>query len=144
MQQTIARGEVFESRLSFDFFVDELAAALAMLMPEVRVTALEGGVRLRRGSATAEVISNRPLVATVVLKQDCERVLGAGVAITAQGLNDLAADLVGFFCGASLVTLSIYPHVDPPRQTRTRPRRRGPYDAPLIPLPLDPPVKLRI
>ncbi len=129
-----------DSYLSGETFVDELAAALASLVPEVRLTGGEGAVRFTRGAANAELWWYRETVATVVLRIGCERVLGGGVPATPDGLNELAADLVGFFCGAPLTTLALFPRPEGERKPVVRPRRRGPYDAPLIPLPFDPQI----
>lgn len=138
MRASAARhDELTESQLSPETFVNELGGALAALVPEVRMTELSGGVRFGRGSASAEVWWYRRSVATVVLRHGSDRVLGGGVPATPDGLNALAADLVGFFCGAPLVTFELHPRPDGVRKPAARPRRRGPWDAPLIPLPFD-------
>jgi hypothetical protein len=141
MRSTIARRDDLDgSGLSTETFVDELVAALSALVPEVRVVYLADGIRCGRGAVTADLSWQRSSIATVVLRHGYERVLGAGVPATPDGLNELAADLVGFFCGAPLTTLALFPHPDgAPRKPVARPRRRGPWDAPLIPLPFDPP-----
>ncbi|HEX3548931.1 MAG TPA: hypothetical protein VHT53_01050 [Candidatus Elarobacter sp.] len=144
MRATVTRRDDACEDISFELFATELVGALATLLPEVRAVAREGGLRFGRGSATVELTLQRASAATVVFRQGCERVLGAGVPLSAEGLNDLAADLVGFFCGASLTTLSLFPRTEPVCKPRARPRRRGPYDAPLIPLPFEPPIKLRL
>ena len=131
--------EIGVASLSSETFVDELVLALAALVPEVRVVYSVDGVRLGRGAISAELAWHRIATATVVLRHGCERVLGGGVPATPDGLNELAADLVGFFCGAPLTTLALFPHEGAPRKPVARPRRRGPWDAPLIPLPFDPP-----
>jgi hypothetical protein len=141
MRSTAARHDELDgSGISAEMFVDELIVALAALVPEVRVTFLADGVRFTRGAVIAELSWHRASTATVVLRHGYERVLGGGVPATPDGLNELAADLVGFFCNAPLTTLAMFPHPGgAPRKAAARPRRRGPWDAPLIPLPFDPP-----
>ena len=135
------REDAYLSNLSVEVFLHELAGALVHFVPQVRIVRIERGLRFGRGSATADVSALRPSVLTVVLRHSCERVLGGGVLVTADGLNELAADLVGFFCGAPLVTLALYPRdAEAPKPARAKRRRPGPYDAPLIPLPFDPPL----
>ena len=136
----VLHDEIDASGLSAETFVDELVAALAALVPEVRVVYLINGVHFGRGAITAELAWHRIPTATVSLCHGGERVLSACVPATPDGLNELAADLVGFFCGAPLTTLALFPHPGgAPRKPVARPRRRGPWDAPLIPLPFDPP-----
>ncbi len=141
MRATVARRDDTCDSIPFDVFQEELAGALATLLPEVRVAPREDGLRFGRGSATCEVTVQRGGTATIVFRHGFERVLSGGVPLSARGLNDLAADLVGFFCGASLTTLALYPRSGPVCAPRVRKRRRGPYDAPLIPLPFGPPIK---
>jgi hypothetical protein len=130
--------------LTLAVFAEELAAALAVLVPEARMVELFGGLRFVRGNATAALRWYRPGTVTVVLRQGCERVLGGGVPVTPAGLDSLAADLVGFFCGAPIATLAMFPHPEQAgKQPQRRARRRGPYDAPLVPLPFEPPVASR-
>jgi hypothetical protein len=144
MRATVARHEdVCDAFITFELFGDELVAALATLLPEVRVIEIADGLRFGRGSATVDVTQQRDVAATIVFRHAFERVLGGVVPLSAQGLNDLGADLVGFFCGAALTTLALHPRSGPVLAPRARPRRRGPYDAPLIPLPFDPPAKVR-
>jgi hypothetical protein len=107
----------------------------------VRVVYLHDGIRFGRGAASAELSWHRVSTATVVLRLGYERVLGGSVPSTPDGLNVIAADLVGFFCGAPLPTLALFPHADGEHKPPPRPRRRGPWDAPLIPLPFDPPLE---
>ncbi|MEA2719889.1 MAG: hypothetical protein QOJ39_1753, partial [Candidatus Eremiobacteraeota bacterium] len=129
------------SGISTQMFDDELILAIAALVPEVRVTYVSDGVRFGRGAVNAEVLWHRASAATVVMRHGCERVLVGNVPATPDGLNEIAADLVGFFCGAPLTTLALFPHADGQvRKPVARPRRRGPWDAPLIPLPFDPPL----
>ncbi|MDB5072713.1 MAG: hypothetical protein JWM87_3824, partial [Candidatus Eremiobacteraeota bacterium] len=125
MRSTVARhDEIDGSSLSAQTFVDELVAALAALLPEVRVVYLINGVHLGRGAITADLAWHRMSTATVALCHGGERVLSAGVPATPDGLNELAADLVGFFCGAPLTTLALFPHADgAPRKPVARPRR---------------------
>lgn len=141
MRSIAARHDELDgSSISVEMFVDELVAALSALVPEIRVLYLGDGVRFTRGALSAELAWHRGSTATVLMAQGNERVLAGGVPATPDGLNELAADLVGFFCGAPLTTLALFPHPDGmPRKPAARPRRRGPWDAPLIPLPFDPP-----
>jgi len=141
MRATVARRSEACDFIPFDVFMDELVGAMATLLPEVRVAAREDGLRFGRGSATTEVSLQRASAVTVVFRHGFERVLSGSVALTPGGLNDLAADFVGFFCGASLTTLALFPRTEPVRAPQVGRRRRGPYDAPLIPLPFGPPVK---
>jgi hypothetical protein len=141
MRASIAQRDDAASCISFEVFQEELIGSLATLLPEVRVVAREDGIRFGRGSATTEVTLQRASAVTIVFRHGLERVLAGSVPLSPKGLNDLAADLVGFFCGASLTTLALFPHSGPVRAPQVRRRRRGPYDAPLIPLPFGPPLK---
>jgi hypothetical protein len=48
-------------------------------------------------------------------------VLRGELQLSTKSVYEVTADLVGFFCGASLSTLSLYPHRDPaPVPTRRR------------------------
>jgi hypothetical protein len=143
MRATVARREACDSSISFELFQDELIGGLATLLPEVRVAPRAGGVRFGRGSATVDVTSARDESVKIVFRHAFDRVLGGMVPLTAEGLNDLAADLVGFFCGASLSTLALFPKTEPVNKPRLR-KRRGPYDAPLIPLPFEPALKVPV
>jgi hypothetical protein len=142
MHSTAARRDELDgSGISTQMFDDELIAALTALVPEVRVTYVGDGVRFARGLVNAELLWHRASTATVVLRHGPERVLVGNVPATPDGLNEIAADLVGFFCGAPLTTLAFFPHTGGEiRKPVARPRRRGPWDAPLIPLPFDPPL----
>ena len=141
MHHAAARHPAHDFDISFEVFVDELTAALAAIVPQVRNGRIDAGKRFGRGSATADVTFHGRDAVAVVLRHGCERVLAASLPLTPGGLNDLAADLVGFFCGAPLVTLSIFPRLAPVAMPTGRRRRRGGYDAPLIPLPFDPPAR---
>ena len=141
MRATVARRDETCNAITFGVFQEELVGAIATLLPEVRVAPREDGLRFGRGSATCEVTVQRGGAASVEFRHGFERVLSGNVPLSASGLNDLAADLVGFFVGASLTTLALCPRTEPVCAPRVRKRRRGPYDAPLIPLPFGPPLK---
>lgn len=133
-----------DPELSFSMFIEELGAAIINLVPEVRPTPADNGIRLRRGVLSADVVSAvADAGATVILRHGIERAFAGNATMTPEGLNDLAADLVGFFCGASLVTLSICTRPEQRIPPRPRRRRPGPYDAPLIPLPFEPRTRAR-
>ena len=119
--------------LSIATFIDELTAVLPALVPEARIVRGEGRLFFRRGVASAELGPYEPGALLLRMRQRGEVVLTAVVPATARGLNDLAADLVGYFCGAPLVTLALFPHRgERARLPVSRRRRRAHQDAPLI------------
>ncbi|HZO95235.1 MAG TPA: hypothetical protein VFB22_15925 [Candidatus Baltobacteraceae bacterium] len=119
--------------LSIATFLDELTAVLPALVPEARIVRGEGRLFFRRGVASAELTAYEPGTLVLRMRQRGDVVLSAVVPSTARGLNDLAADLVGYFCGAPLVTLALFPHRgERARLPVSRRRRRAHQDAPLI------------
>jgi|GEM_PF-2337907 len=144
MRHTPRMGEravSFEERevpLDFEILVEELASGLQRLIPDITIgTNLSGCRHFSRGTACAELTRIDAITATVVLWQRNDAVLAGRVSLTAKGLNDLAADLVGFLCGAPLVTLSLCPRRAEAivKRAASRPRRRDPYNVPLIAVP---------
>jgi len=119
--------------LPVDVFLDELIAVLPALVPEARIVRGEANLFFRRGVASAELTLRDRDTFVLRLRQRGEPVLHATIPVTARGLNDLAADLVGYFCGAPLVTLASFPHRgERARLPASRRRRRMHQDAPLI------------
>ena len=127
-----------EVPLDFEVLVEELTSGLLRLIPDTNV-----GDRIidcrqySRGTACAEVARRDAITADIVLWQRNDAVLTGCVPLTAKGLNDLAADLVGFLCGAPLVTLSLCPRRADAVVACALPRsrRRDPYNVPLIAVP---------
>jgi hypothetical protein len=142
MRDDVAMGERAyverEVPLDFEVLIEELAGALQRLIPDVKIgNPIDDCRHFSRGTACAELSRQDAVTAAITLWQRNDAVLFGCVPITAKGLNDLAADLVGFLCGAPLVTLAICPRradavvVGAP----ARPRRRDPYNVPLIAVP---------
>ncbi len=135
------RANTFQERefpLDFEVLIEELAIGLQRLIPDIKIgNDLADCRHFSRGTACAELSRHDAVTAEVVLWQRNDAVLCGRVPITAKGLNDLAADLVGFLCGAPLVTLALCPRRAEAIVTRTvaRPRRRDPYNVPLIAVP---------
>lgn len=125
-------------------FIDELTAVLPALVPEARIERGEDRLYFRRGVASAELSMRDRSALVLVMRQRGDVVLQAIIPATARGLNDLAADLVGYFCGAPLVTLAAFPHRgERARLPISRRRRRIHQDAPLIRVTPDPPYDER-
>jgi hypothetical protein len=107
--------------LGFEAYVARIAETMSMLVPELRVDVDEDGLQVRRGTAFAR-IDRAVNGATVVFTQHEAAVLRGDLQLTTKSVYEVTADLVGFFCGASLSTLSLYPHRDP-APVAARPRR---------------------
>ncbi len=119
--------------LSIETFIEELASVLPALVPEARIVRGEHSLFFRRGVASAEIVKCDRSTLVLVLRQRGEKLLHAAIPATARGLNDLAADLVGYFCGAPLVTLAVFPQRgERARLPVSRRRRRVQQDVPLI------------
>jgi len=97
--------------LSFERFVARVAEAMSMLVPELRVEVNETRLQVHRATAFAR-IGRTATGAVIVFMQGDAAVLRAELELTSKSVYDVTADLVGFFCGASLSTLSLYPHRD--------------------------------
>ena len=107
--------------LEFDAYTLRIHEMMEALMPQLRrVRTDDGSVVLRRGNATAYIERGTTGVCVVLFQRDVVVLRGTASA-TPQSAYELTADLVGFFCGASLSTLSIYPHRGPKPDL---PRRR--------------------
>jgi len=108
--------------LEFDAYTLRVRETMAALMPQLRTVRTDDGrIVLQRGNATARV-DRDPAGVSVVLFQRDAIVLRATTHATPQSAYELAADLVGFFCGASLCTFSLYPHRGPKPVLRRRRR----------------------
>jgi hypothetical protein len=118
--------------LSVATFVDELAAVLPALVPEARIVRLDSGLFFRRGVASAELVRRDDVSLVLTLRQRGDLLLRSVIPSTARGLNDLAADLVGYFCGAPLVTLALFPHRGERARLPVTRRRRIMPETPLI------------
>ncbi len=106
--------------LGFDAFVARIAEALSMLVPELRVDVSTSGLQIRRATAFAR-IDRSATGAAIVFAQSDAAVLRGDLQMSTKSVYEVTADLVGFFCGASLSTLSLYPHRD---SKAVAPRRR--------------------
>ena len=90
-------------------------------MPQLRtVRSGDGKIVVHRGNATACIDRDSRGITVVLLQRDTV-VLRATTQPTPHSAYEVTADLVGFFCGASLSTLSLYPHRGP---KPVLPRRR--------------------
>jgi hypothetical protein len=99
--------------LEFDAYTLRIRETIGALMPNLRAVRDDGGrIALQRGNAIA-IIDRDAAGVRVVLAQRDAVVLRATTQPTPQSAYELTADLVGFFCGASLSTLSLYPHRGP-------------------------------
>jgi hypothetical protein len=115
--------EARATALTFDDFVYEIAEMLPALLPQVRVLRTSPTVLCRRATATAEIYPISHNEAVVLLSRNNVVELHGTILFTTSALNNTVADLVGFFCGASVSTLSIYRHPGPkPKQRRRAPR----------------------
>ncbi len=106
--------------LGFPEYVARIAEAMSMLVPELRVDVNADGLQVRRATAFAR-IDRTTTGATIVFKQRESAVLRGNLQLSTKSVYEVTADLVGYFCGASLSTLSLYPHHDP---APVAPRRR--------------------
>jgi hypothetical protein len=115
--------EVRATALTFDDFVFEIAEMLPALLPQVRVVRTSPTVVCRRGPAQAEIYPISHSEAVLLLSRNALVELHGTILFTTSALNNTVADLVGYFCGASVSTLSIYRHPGPkPKQRRRAPR----------------------
>jgi hypothetical protein len=115
--------EARATALTFDDFVFEIAEMLPALLPQVRVLRTSPTVMCRRGTALAEIYPISHNEAVVLLSRNTVVELHGTILFTTSALNNTVADLVGYFCGASVSTLSIYRHPGPkPKQRRRAPR----------------------
>ena len=107
--------------LEFDAYTQRVHESVEALMPQLRtVRSADGKIVVYRGNAIASIDRDARGVSVVLLQRDTV-VLRAMTQATARSAYELTADLVGFFCGASLSTLSLYPHRGP---KPVLPRRR--------------------
>jgi hypothetical protein len=106
--------------LGFDDYVARVAEAMSTLVPELRVDVNADGLQVRRATAFAR-IDRTSTGASIVFLQREAAVLRSNLQLTTKSVYEVTADLVGYFCGASLSTLSLYPHHDP---APPAPRRR--------------------
>ena len=107
-------GVEFARSLAFDVYVARIREALPILVPGMRIEHEDGDVILfRRGNATVRIAYDSPGNAAVAFVQARVPVLSSRTPMTSKTMYEVTADLVGFFCGASLSTLSLYPHRGP-------------------------------
>ena len=107
--------------LEFDAYTLRIRETMEALMPQLRTVRTEDGrIVLHRGNAYACIDRNAGGVSVALVQRDTV-VLRGMTHPTAQSAYEVSADLVGFFCGASLCTLSLYPHRGP---KPVLPRRR--------------------
>lgn len=109
--------------LGFETYTERLADSVPLLVPQVRaVRTPDGRLYLKRGNAAATIDWDSAIGVSIVLFQRNAPILRGTARLTAQSVYEVTADLVGFFCGASLCTMSVYPHreprVVPPRRRR--------------------------
>jgi hypothetical protein len=97
--------------LDFETYAARVAEAMSMLVPELRVDVDENRLQVRRATEFARV-DRTAAGATIVFMQRDAAVLRGELELTTKSVYEVTADLVGFFCGASLSTLSLYPHHD--------------------------------
>lgn len=107
------RGDDVTRWLEFDAYTLRIRETMEALMPQLRAVRTDDGrIVLYRGNASASIDRNAAGVSVVLVQRDTV-VLRGTTRPSAQSAYELSADLVGFFCGASLSTLSLYPHRGP-------------------------------
>ncbi len=112
----------------FDDFIAEIAELLPTLLPQVSAARTRTMLVCVRGVARAELYPISRAEAVVVLSRRGVvelhgTIVFAGLATSS--INHIVADLVGFFCGASVSTLSMFPHAGPKPKQRRRSARWG-------------------
>lgn len=106
-------GIEFSRHMTFDAYVGRICEALPVLVPGMRIESDADAILLCRGNATVRIGFDPPGRAAIAFTQHRVAVLRSHTPMTSKTVHDVTADLVGFFCGASLSTLSLYPHRGP-------------------------------
>jgi hypothetical protein len=106
-------GIEFTRSMAFDVYVGRICEALPVLVPGMRIENEADVILFRRGNATVRIAYDSPGNAAVAFAQARVPVLRSRTPMTSKTMYEVTADLVGFFCGASLSTLSLYPHRGP-------------------------------
>jgi len=115
--------------LWFDRVADALEDELNEILPEVFTQRMNGGLYLVRAHSECTLEPHQADSATVTFRHRGTTAFRVVAPIGPEAAYELTADLVGFFCGAPLETMSIFPHRQPrvelPKRGR---RRRNAYD----------------
>jgi hypothetical protein len=115
--------------LWFDRVVDALEDELNEILPEVFTQRINGGLYLVRAQSECTLEPHQLDSASATFRHRGTTAFRAVASIGPEAIYELTADLVGFFCGAPLETMSIFPHRSPrvelPKRGR---RRRSAYD----------------
>ncbi|HEV3087402.1 MAG TPA: hypothetical protein VGX96_09285 [Candidatus Elarobacter sp.] len=106
-------GVEFSRNIAFDVYVGRICEALPILVPGMRIENEADVIFFRRGNAMVKIAYDSPGNAAVAFTQARVPVLSSRTPMTSKTMQEVTADLVGFFCGASLSTLSLYPHRGP-------------------------------
>jgi hypothetical protein len=116
------REENIQTWFAFEAYTLRIEQTMPALLPQLRILRTgDGRVVLQRGTATAYIDRGTDGVSVLLVQRNAV-VLRTATELTATSSYELIADLVGFFCGASLSTLWLYPHRDP-KPVVPRPRR---------------------
>jgi hypothetical protein len=110
--------------LWFDRLVDALEDELNGILPEVFTQRVNGGLYLVRAQSECTIEPQHVDTASVVLRQRGAPAFRGVATVSPESAYELTADLVGFFCGAPLETMSIFPHRLPRAELPKRGRRR--------------------
>ena len=110
--------------LWFDRLVDALEDELNGILPEVFTQRVNGGLYLVRAQSECTIEPQQADTASVVLRHRGAPAFRGVATIRPEAVYELTADLVGFFCGAPLETMSIFPHRMPRAELPKRGRRR--------------------
>jgi len=110
--------------LWFDRLVDALEDELNGILPEVFTQRVNGALYLVRAQSECMIEPQQVDTASVVLRHRGAPAFRGVATIGPEAVYELTADLVGFFCGAPLETMSIFPHRMPRAELPKRGRRR--------------------
>jgi hypothetical protein len=110
--------------LWFERLVDALEDELNGILPEVFTQRINGGLYLVRAQSECTIEPQQTDTASVVLRHRGAAAFRGVATINPEAVYELTADLVGFFCGAPLETMSIFPHRAPRAELPKRGRRR--------------------
>lgn len=115
--------------LWFERLVDALEDELNGILPEVFTQRVNGGLYLVRAQSECTIEPQQADTASVIFRHRGAPAFRGVAPTNPEAAYELTADVVGFFCGAPLETMSIFPHRTPkPEAPKRGRRRRAPYD----------------
>jgi hypothetical protein len=115
-----------QDSVDFDNFVDDLEMLIPMLIPGVRLVHEASGLTVTRGRSDIAIQRRSWSECTIEMRFDGTRVLATKAALAPSTIADLRADMIGFLCGAPLRSFSIWPHIGPKPELKSRRARRRP------------------